>query len=151
MNLLDKLERKFGRYAIHNLMYYIIILYALGYVIVTFVPQFYVQYLSLDPTMILRGQIWRIITFAALPPSSNLIICAILLYVYYMLGRQMEAIMGAFRFNVFIFQGLILHVLCSILVYVCTGGSLIIGTDTQFLILSMFFLFAMIEIIFVRK
>ena len=57
MNLLDKLERKFGRYAIHNLMYYIIILYALGYVIVTFVPQFYVQYLSLDPTMILRGRI----------------------------------------------------------------------------------------------
>ena len=36
MNLLDKLERKFGRYAIHNLMYYIIILYALGYVIQTF-------------------------------------------------------------------------------------------------------------------
>ena len=35
MNLLDKLERKFGRYAIHNLMYYIIILYALGYVIVS--------------------------------------------------------------------------------------------------------------------
>ena len=30
MNWLDKLERKFGRYAIHNLMYYIIILYAVG-------------------------------------------------------------------------------------------------------------------------
>lgn len=30
MNLLDKLERKFGRYAIHNLMYYIIILSVLG-------------------------------------------------------------------------------------------------------------------------
>ena len=27
MNWLDKLERKFGKYAIHNLMYYIIILY----------------------------------------------------------------------------------------------------------------------------
>ena len=33
MNWLDKLERKFGKYAIHNLMYYIIILYILGLVI----------------------------------------------------------------------------------------------------------------------
>ena len=32
-NWLDKLERKFGRYAIPNLMYYIIILYAVGFVL----------------------------------------------------------------------------------------------------------------------
>ena len=30
MNLMNKLERKFGRYAIPNLMYYIVILYAVG-------------------------------------------------------------------------------------------------------------------------
>ena len=30
MNWIQKLERKFGRYAIHNLMYYIIILYGVG-------------------------------------------------------------------------------------------------------------------------
>lgn len=140
---LDKLERKFGRYAISNLMYYLIVLYVIGFVVYTINPLFYINYLSLNPAAILHGQIWRIITFVALPPSSNLVICAILLFVYYMLGRQMEAIMGAFRFNVFIFQGLILHVLCSILVYVCTGGSLIIGTDTEFLVLSMFFLYAL--------
>ena len=33
MNWIDKLEKKFGRYAIHNLMYYVIMLYGLGYVI----------------------------------------------------------------------------------------------------------------------
>ena len=38
MNWLDKLERRFGRYAIHNLMYYIIILYATGYVVQIFAP-----------------------------------------------------------------------------------------------------------------
>ena len=76
------------------------------------------------------------------PPSTNLILCVILLYVYYMLGRQMEGILGTFRFNVFIFQGIILHVLGSLLVYVATRGSYRLGPDTQYLILSMFFLFA---------
>ena len=41
MNWLDKLERKFGRYAIHNLMYYIIILYAVGFVFQMINPSFY--------------------------------------------------------------------------------------------------------------
>ena len=45
MNWLDKLERKFGRYAIHNLMYYIIVLYVAGLVLQLFVPEFYYQYL----------------------------------------------------------------------------------------------------------
>lgn len=48
MNWLDKLERKFGRYAIHNLMYYIIILYAVGFVFQMINPSFYYNYLSLD-------------------------------------------------------------------------------------------------------
>ena len=38
MNWIDKLEKKLGRYAIRNLMYYIIILYAVGYVVQLFEP-----------------------------------------------------------------------------------------------------------------
>ena len=72
MNWIDKLEKKFGRYAISNLMYYVIILYALGYVISVVAPDFYTGYLSLDPTAIMRGQIWRIVTFIIYPPSSGL-------------------------------------------------------------------------------
>ena len=33
MNWLDKLERKFGRYAIDNLMLYIVILYGFGFML----------------------------------------------------------------------------------------------------------------------
>ena len=72
MNWIDKLEKKFGRYAIHNLMYYVIMLYGLGYVINLMAPKFYLGYLSLDPTAILRGQIWRIVTFIIYPPSTGL-------------------------------------------------------------------------------
>ena len=69
MNILSKLERKFGKYAIPNLMYYIVILYAAGMMIQMFAPQVYIQYLMLDASAILRGQIWRVITFLMWPSS----------------------------------------------------------------------------------
>lgn len=53
-NWLDKLERKFSRYAIPNLMTYIIILYAAGFVLNLINPTFYSQFLSLDAGKILR-------------------------------------------------------------------------------------------------
>ena len=142
MNLLDKLERKFGRYAIHNLMYYIIILYALGYVIVTFVPQFYVQYLSLDPTMILRGQIWRIITFIIYPPNTGLFYFLISMYLYYSIGRILEAQWGAFRFNLYFFTGVLLHVAAAFISCYVFGANIGPAFGTYYLNYSLFFAFA---------
>ena len=53
---LDKLERKIGRYAIPNLMNYLIVLYVIGFAVFTVNPLFYVRYLSLDPAMILQDR-----------------------------------------------------------------------------------------------
>lgn len=89
---LDKLERKIGRYAIPNLMNYLIVLYVIGFAVFTVNPLFYVRYLSLDPAMILQGQVWRIITFVMVPPSTNLILCVYtsicLLYAWQTDGRD---------------------------------------------------------------
>ncbi len=56
MNFMNKMERKFGRYAIPNLMYYIVILYAVGVLVQMMAPAFYIQYLMLDARAILHGQ-----------------------------------------------------------------------------------------------
>ena len=71
MNFFRKLERKFGRFAIPNLMYYIIMMYAAGFVMSLFNPYFYVQYLALDAAAILRGQVWRLVTWVLYPPSTS--------------------------------------------------------------------------------
>ena len=84
MNWLDKLERKFGKYAIHNLMYYIIILYILGLVIQMVNLSLYTQWLGLDAEAILHGQIWRIVTFIIQPPNASFLFMAFALYFYYM-------------------------------------------------------------------
>ena len=56
MNWISKLECKFGRFAIPNLMYYIIILYGVGFVLDYLNPYFYIQYLSLNVSEILHGR-----------------------------------------------------------------------------------------------
>lgn len=140
MNWLDKLERKFGRYAIHNLMYYIIILYGVGFVLQLIAPSFYYNYLSLNMEAILHGQIWRIATFIIQPPSSSPIFMLIALYFYYMLGSSLERTWGAFRFNAYFFGGVLFHVAAALIVYVLTGISLPLGTG--YLNLSLFFAFA---------
>jgi len=61
MNWMNKMERKFGRYAVHNLSAYIIALYVAGYLMAAFSPHI-LGYLTLEPAYILRGQIWRLVT-----------------------------------------------------------------------------------------
>lgn len=93
MNFIQKLERKFGRYAIHNLMTYIIILYVIGWMIQIFNAEFYYAALSLDIDAILHGQVWRILTFIIMPPeNSSYIFMIFTLYLYYILGTNLERV-----------------------------------------------------------
>lgn len=139
-NWLSKLEKRFGRYAIPNLMYYIIILYALGFVLNLVNPNFYYQFLSLDAAAILHGQVWRIVTFIIQPPSDSLIFIIFMLHLYYMIGQQLEMAWGAFRFNLYFFSGMLFHVIAALLVYTVTGISL--PLSVWYLNMSLFFAFA---------
>ena len=137
---MNKMERKFGRYAIPNLMYYIVILYAVGVLVQMMAPAFYIQYLMLDARAILHGQIWRVVTFMIWPPSGSLFFNLIAIYLYYNLGMTLERVWGTFRFNVYFFMGVIGHVLAALLIYIITGQVYILTTD--YLNFSLFFAFA---------
>lgn len=139
-NWFEYLEKKYARFAIQNLMYYIIVLYGVGFLLNIINPGFYLQYLSLNPQAILKGEVWRLITFVIQPPSNSLLWTALALYVYYMIGTNLERTMGAFRFNLYFFFGLFLHILACILIYLVTGQVLLLGI--WYLNLSLFLLFA---------
>ena len=79
MNFLNKMERKFGRYAIHNLSAYIIALYVAGYLLYFFAPASIFSYLTLEPYYILHGQVWRLVTWILIPPESPGIFTIIIL------------------------------------------------------------------------
>jgi len=140
MNFINKLERKFGKYAVHNLMYYIIILYGIGVAVNLLAPEVYVKYLSLNAEAILHGQVWRIVTFLVQPPEGSYIFVIFALYLYYMIGTQLERQWGAFRFNLYFFTGVLMHVVTSIILFLATGYNF--SFDTAYLNLSLFFAFA---------
>lgn len=110
MNWLDKLERKLGRFAIPNLTVYLLIGYVIGFGIVYLMPDM-VGYLTLEPALILRGQVWRLISWVLIPPTGNLISLVFLVLLYYSLGTALERTWGSFRYNVYIFSGLLFTVL----------------------------------------
>lgn len=140
MKLIDKLEKKFGKYAIKNMMYYIILLYALGFVIILVNPEIYYNWLSLNAPAILSGQIWRIFTYIIYPPTGSLITILISLYFYYIIGMMLERQWGAFRFNLYFLTGVLLHAIAAIVIYLIWRQVLEMGT--YYLNLSMFFAFA---------
>lgn len=141
MSWVNKLERKLGKYAIHNLMFYIIGLYILGLFIQLFGGGFYDAYLSLNVEMILKGQIWRLVTFIiAPPPDASLIFMVFTLYLYYMIGTSLENVWGAFRFNLYFFMGVIFNIVAAFLVYFIFGQNY--ELTTYYLNLSLFFAFA---------
>ena len=89
IKFLDKLERKLGRYAINNLMAYVCVLYVIGLILSLINPSFYYQYLSLNPAMILKGQVWRLVTFLVQTPNTSPIFFIPLLYAREESGEDM--------------------------------------------------------------
>ena len=110
LNWLDKLERKLGRFAIPNLTVYLLVGYVIGFGIVNLMRDM-VGYLTLEPALILRGQVWRLISWVLIPPTGNLISLVFLVLLYYSLGTALERTWGSFRYNVYIFSGLLFTVL----------------------------------------
>ncbi len=113
---MSKFEKKFGKYAIQNLTLILIICYIVGYMIQIISPNL-VQYLTLEPYRILHGEIWRLVTWLLIPPSSLDIFTIIMLVFYYNIGTTLERTWGTYRYNVYIFSGMIFTILAAFLCY----------------------------------
>ncbi len=140
MRFLDKLESRFGRFAIPGLLKFVAGLQLLTFAI--FVMQTeqarvaYYNFLKLDSAHVFQGEIWRLITYIFVPSSLNLFFALISAMFLSWLGRGLEEAWGAFRLNVYFIGGLI-----SV-----TLGSLLFGFDESslFLFHGLLFAFAMI-------
>jgi hypothetical protein len=112
--LLARLERKYGRYAPGNLTYGLIAAQLAGLVLCLAAPDFRPN-LYFDLDRILQGQIWRVVTWIAIPPfvppgpgaGTALFFALFGLYWLYWMGTSLEADWGAFKFLVFWLLGVI--------------------------------------------
>ena len=126
---MSKFEKKFGKYAIPNLTLVLIMCYVAGYIIQLMGAAGgtnLLGFLTLDPYRILHGQIWRLVTWVIVPPDSLDIFTIIMLFFYYSLGSTLERTWGTYRYNVYIFSGMLFTIigsfLCMGFAYLITGG-----------------------------
>jgi ribosomal protein L37AE/L43A len=119
----------------------------LGVVTYLLSPEFF-GYLILNPALVVRGQIWRIVTFLAYPPAvtggdaiSFVIFNAIGIYCVRLFGLLVEQVWGRFKFNCYIISGVLLHATVSVLIYLITGMPLPLFPN--YLVYSFFFVFAL--------
>ncbi len=134
MKLLYALERKFGRYAIKGLIRYVIGLELIGVgiemmgqIVTRGETSLYGRYLSLDVGAILQGEVWRLVTFLVGPgiPMTNFIgvfFFAIMLYFYFYVGRVLESVWGAFRFNLYFISGVLFNIVAAAILYFTWGA-----------------------------
>ena len=153
MDFLHKWDQKYGKHAIPHLTRYIIMTYIAGYILMLIggINGSYTaisSLLTLSPSLILRGQVWRIFSWLLIPPNSLTssaydLLTIIMLFVYYQLGTLLEKMWGDFLYNVYIFTGLIMTIIGAFLLYVCTGHDYGALFSTYYVSLSIFLGFAM--------
>jgi len=136
---LQKLDYKFGRNAIRNLMSFIVFGMALVFladlVMSVQTGRSLSSILVFDREAIFSGQIWRIVSFVFIPPSSSILFIILSLYFYWLMGSAMEDEWGSFKFDVFY--------LCGVTGSAAAG--LITGYATNnYLNMSLFLAFALL-------
>ena len=137
----DRFCAKHPRFGIHNFMLYIIIGNAIVYLVSRMdASGLFSAYLALYPAAILRGEVWRLVTFIFVPDAGNIIYLALFMYFYYFIGRTLEQVWGKGKFFIYYLFGMFLTVVCSFALHFAGYETLIIGA--RYINLSMFFAFA---------
>lgn len=116
-NKMSKLDRKLEKYAIPNLSLIMVLCYGAGFIISMLAPGL-VSFLTLNPYLILRGEIWRLVTWILIPGQQFDLWSIIMILFYYSIGRTLEQIWGDYLYNKYIFSGILFTVLGSVILFI---------------------------------
>lgn len=130
---LDKLERRFHGVAIENLTLVLVGMQLAALVLSLARPAF-AELLVLDPVLVQRGQVWRLITYLFLPPSFDPLWAVFGLYWLHTMGTALESQWGSFKYQLFWLTGAVFT----------TAGAFALGipADNAYLLMSLFLAFA---------
>ncbi len=110
MSWIDTLERRLGHLAIPHLLRYVGLLNGLAFVLCQVKPGFE-RMLSLEPELVLKGEVWRLLSHIFVPSLSGFFSTWISAVFYIMflvwLGDGLEQAMGAFRLNLYYLLGIV--------------------------------------------
>ena len=140
MRIIDRFCYRHPNFGIPNLMRYLTIANVIFWILGT-ANSVLLGYLSFDAALILRGQIWRLFTFMAYPPSMG-VLAFLVFYFYYWMGSTLENYWGTARFSIYLLIGWLITVIYGFLAYFLGGYRIMI--TAEYLYLSMFFSYAVL-------
>lgn len=110
MDLISKLEKRFGSWAIPNLTVYLIVVQAIGVFLLLGGHADSMDLILHGSSVVHRGQWWRLLSFLMLPRTLNPLWLFFAFYIFYLMGNALEQQWGCFRYNLFILCGYLLTV-----------------------------------------
>lgn len=126
MDFLRALERRFGWLAVPNITLYLMVGQILVYGLMA-IDRLDPGLLVLVPERVLAGEVWRIFTFIFMPPIAHPVFMAFAWYLFYMMGTALEDHWGTFRYNLFLFVGLVATVGAAFLFPSAAATNVFIG------------------------
>ena len=115
MRLLNRLEHRFGRFAIQRLTLLIMVGQGVAWFLGQNDREFLVG-LKLVPDKVLDGEYWRLLTFLFNPPDVTIFFFFFYMLIFHLMGTSLEQTWGAFRYNVYLFVGYVVTVGVSFVV-----------------------------------
>ena len=101
MSYIDRFCYKHPRFGIPNLMMLIVIGNGAVWLLSAMDATGLLQYnLAFSATAILRGEIWRLVTFILVPQGGGFLFL-LMLYFYYFIGSTLEREWGTGRFTIY--------------------------------------------------
>ena len=136
-NWLNRLERKYGRFGIPNLTNILVAGQILVFAVELFLNSMITADLALNRFFLLRGEVWRLVSFVFVPFSGGSILSVVLgIYFTWFIGTALEREWGDFRYTVYFLLGMLGAILSCLL----TG----VTASTYCLSLSLLLAFAML-------
>jgi len=112
--MIEKLEKRFGRFAIPGIIRYVVFFNALVYVLQLVAPG-YTASLALLPELVWSGEVWRLFTWVFLPRTLSPIWIFFALLFLWFLGDMLESSWNSFRVTLFYVCGWFLTTLAAML------------------------------------
>ena len=119
MKLIDKLDRLVSKFAVRDLMKYVMLGSFLVFLVDMTSNGLLSAFLYFNRNLILEGQVWRVLTFIFVPGSSSFFVIISFLFYFY-IGRVLEMAWGTTRFNTYYFLGVLMSVIAGFFIGVTT-------------------------------
>src|SRR5436190_734836 len=106
MSFVNSLENRFGRHAIPGLVTILAWFQVAVWILIKIRPGFE-SMLTLEPALVLTGQVWRLLTWVFIPTTDSPIWLIIAVWFMMMLSDTLDHAWGPFKVNLYIFGGVI--------------------------------------------